>query len=130
MQSPILVLNVKQSHQPTFRHVNSMPKDNPNRRQTRAANANAHPGHIVKDVLGVRRKQEEVDKEKKSQEERREARKARKVEEQIAIKVIADFENQMALDDRVQETRFPRHQTEGVFEVLVPSLDIHNFIPS
>ena len=94
-----------------------MPKANhepdPNRRQTRATNANAHPGQVVLDALGGRRRQEEIEKDKQAQKERREARERKKVEKQEAIKSVADFENKMALNDKIQETKFPRHQTEG-----------------
>ena len=59
-----------------------MPKSNQHpdsdRRQTRATNATAHPGNMVKDVLAVWRKKED-----------------------------------MATNDRAEETKFPRRQTEG-----------------
>lgn len=97
--------------------VNAMPVVNqqpdPNRRQTRATNANVHPGNIVKEVLGGRRKQEDIDSDKKSKTERRKARERKKNKEREAIKKIADFENKMALHDQSQETLFPRRQTEG-----------------
>lgn len=84
-----------------------------NRRQTRATNANAHPGRVVLEVLAGRRKKEDIENDKKAQNERRDTRERKTVERQVAIKDIADFENQMALDDQVQETVFPRHQDEG-----------------
>jgi len=100
-----------------FWHVNSMPKANqqpdPNRRQTRATNANAHPGNVVMEVLGGRRKQEDIEKEKEAKLERRKARERKNVEQQVAIKNIANFENRMALHDKAEEAMFPRRQTEG-----------------
>ena len=94
-----------------------MPKVNhepdSNRRQTRAANANAHPGRVVMDVLGGRRKQEDIEKDKEAKKGRREARERKKVEKQVAIGAIAEFENRMALDDEIQGTKFPRRQSEG-----------------
>jgi hypothetical protein len=44
----------------------------PDRRQTRPGNANAHPGKIAMEALAVRRKREEIDEEKKERSERRE----------------------------------------------------------
>jgi hypothetical protein len=100
-----------------------MPKVNqqedPNRRQTRATNANAHPGNVVKDVLAVRRKREDIEDEKNAKNERREARKRKKADAKVAIRDIADFENEMALDDRAKETKFPRHQTKGMWSGFV-----------
>jgi len=94
-----------------------MPKANHqpdvNRRQTRATNADAHPGRVVLEVLAGRRKKEDIENDKKAQNERRDTRERKKVERQVAIEDIADFENQMPLNDKVQETVFPRHQAEG-----------------
>ena len=45
---------------------NANQEPNPNRRQMRAANANAHPGRVVMEVLGGRRNQEELEKEKEA----------------------------------------------------------------
>jgi hypothetical protein len=99
-----------------------MPKVNqqpdPNWRQTRATNANAHPGKVVMAVLGGRRKKEDIEDDKKSKLERREARERKKNEEREAIKKIANFENKMALHDQRQETSFPRHQTEGIWSAF------------
>ncbi len=95
---------------------------NPNRCQTRAKNANAHPGNVIKEVLGNRRKPEEIEKDKKAREERREAKEQRKANNQRSIQQIADFENTMALQDQVEETSFPRRQTEGTqldFSLLI-----------
>jgi hypothetical protein len=109
MQSPKL-----QCHQLFLTHRHCIPKSlDPNRRQTRATNATAHPGNVVKDVLAVRRKQEDIEEEKKDRNERQKAQEKKKADAQVAIKHIADFENDMALEDRTQETRFPQHQTEG-----------------
>lgn len=91
--------------------VNHQPDSD--RRQTRAANANAHPGRVVKDVLGGRRKQEDIEKDKEAKKERRETRERKKVEKRVAIGAIAEFENRMALDDEIQGTKFPRRQSEG-----------------
>ena len=94
-----------------------MPKANHqpdvNRRQTCATNADAHPGRVVLEVLAGRRKKEDIENDKKAQNERRDTRERKKVERQVAIEDIADFENQMPLNDKVQETVFPRHQAEG-----------------
>lgn len=84
----------------------------PGRRQTRAKNANAHPGRILLDALPVRRKKEDIEAEKKGQRQVREEKKAKT---RAAVLDIADFENQMAIDDRNDEMRFPRHhKTEGM----------------
>ena len=79
----------------------------------RATNTTAHPGNVVRDVLAVRQKKEEIEEEKKGKNERRKARERKKADAQVAIRQIADFENKMAVDDRAQEAKFPRHQTEG-----------------
>lgn len=93
-----------------------MPKVNrepdPNRRQTRPTNATAHPGKAAMEVLAVRRKRKDIDAEKKARDGRRQARERKKVNERAAVMDIADFENQMALDDINDETRFPRHKTK------------------
>jgi hypothetical protein len=82
----------------------------PNRRQTRAANANAHPGRIV---MAVRRNGEVIEDEKKVRKERQNTREKKLAYKQAAIEDIAAFENKMALDDKAREISFPRHQTEG-----------------
>jgi len=100
-----------------------MPKANqqrdPNRCQTRATNADAHPGNVVKEILAVRRKQEDIDDEKNARNGRREARKRKEAAAKKSITDIADFENEMALDDRAQEAKFPRRQTEGMWSCFV-----------
>ena len=113
-----------------FWHVNSMPKANqqpdPNRRQTRATNANAHPGNVVMEVLGGRRKQEDIEKEKEAKLERRKARERKKTDAKASIMDITHFEHEMALGDRAEETMFPRCQTEGMW--LDPRLmDIQSY---
>jgi len=91
-----------------------MPKANqppdPNRRQTRPTNANAHPGKVL-EVLAVRRKPEDIASEKKAKNKRRNAREEKRTNEQVAIMDIADFENEMAVEDKEQRAQFPRHQT-------------------
>jgi hypothetical protein len=85
----------------------------PNQRQTRATNVNAHPGKVVDEVLRTRRTREVIEQEKKAKNERREARNRKKANEQKAIQDIADFENRMALDNKAGEVMFPRRQTKG-----------------
>ena len=97
--------------------VNQQPDTN--RRQTRATNANAHPGRVVMEVLGGRRKQEDIERDKEGKKERRDARERKKMEKLGAIEAIAEYENEMAVDDKVQGTRFPQHQSEG--KSLAPS---------
>jgi len=85
----------------------------PNRRQTRPANANAHPGRVALEALAVRRKPEEIERDKQIQNERRKAREKKTSNEQAAIKDIVEFENEMAVEDLEQKAKFPRRQTEG-----------------
>jgi hypothetical protein len=84
-----------------------------NQRQTRAKNANTHPGRTAMEALAVRRKREVIELEKKAKEERHQAREKKKADREAAVIDIADFENRMALDDFEQEDKFPRHQAEG-----------------
>lgn len=99
-----------------FRHVNNMPKANPepdpNRRQTRSKNAFAHPGKIVLEANG-KRKPEEIENEKKERNERQKAKAKKKTHIKANNKDIAQFEHQMVLDDKAQEARIPRHETDG-----------------
>lgn len=99
-----------------------MPKDNqqpdPNRRQTRATNATAHPGLIVMEAQR-RQKKEDIEGEKKTRNELRKAREEKRASKRAVVMDIAEFENQMALDDRSEETTFPRHQIEGIQSVLL-----------
>jgi len=85
----------------------------PNRRQTRPKNAFAHPGKVVLEALAVRRKPEDIENEKKERNKRQEAKAKKDAHTKIAIKDIAQFEHQMALDDKAQEAKFPRYETEG-----------------
>jgi DNA-binding protein H-NS len=78
-----------------------------NQRQTRAKNANTHPGRAAMEALAVRRTREVIELEKKAKEERRQAREKKKADREAAVKDIADFENRMALDDFEQEAQFP-----------------------
>jgi hypothetical protein len=89
------------------------PPDPTNRRQTRPGNANAHPGKVAMETLAVHRKQEVIDEEKKDRDERRQKRETKKAKEQVAILEIADFEDEMALDNIEEESHFPRRQTKG-----------------
>jgi len=93
-----------------------MPKDDTepvlNRCRTRPANANAHPGRVVMETLAVRRKQEDIQAEKEACEARRQKKERRKADEQDAVIDVADFENQMALDDMNDEAGIPRHLTK------------------
>jgi hypothetical protein len=94
-----------------------MPKvisPDPNRRQTRPGNANAHPGKIVMEALAVRRKREEIDEEKKEQSKRRETREKKKANKKTAVVEIADFEHAMAIGDTEIEAQFPRYKTKGM----------------
>lgn len=91
-------------------------------RQTRPTNANAHPGKAAMEVLAVRRKQEDIDNEKKVQDERRKAREKKKVNGLAAIEDIAEFENKMAFDDKEHLAKFPRRQTES--KLSPPSIHI------
>ena len=85
----------------------------PNQRQTRPGNANAHPGRITLEALAVRRKPEEIERDKQIQNERRKAREEKVSNKQAAIMDIVDFENEMAVEDLEQKAKFPRRQTEG-----------------
>lgn len=117
-----------------FRHVNNMPKaspgPDPNQCRTRSKNAFAHPGRVIKEVLAVRRKPEEIEKEKKERNERQEAKAKKDAHKKAAIKDIAQFEHQMALDDKEQEARFPRHETEGEFKLTHSQQVIVMYSPS
>jgi hypothetical protein len=91
-----------------------MPKVNqqpdPNRRQTRSTNANTHPGRIVIEAIRVRRSKEAIEDDKRARDEKRQAREAKKANKQAAVTEIAEFENQMALDNRDEEIKFPRYK--------------------
>ena len=91
-----------------------MPKVNqqpdPNRRQTRSTNANTHPGRIVIEAGRVRRSKEAIEDDKRVRDEKHQAREAKKAKKQAAVTEIAEFENQMALDDRDEEIEFPRYK--------------------
>jgi DNA-binding protein H-NS len=91
----------------------------PNRVQTRSKNANAHPGRAVMEALAVRRKPEDIEIEKQVKKERRKARAKKKADAQMAVLDIADFENNMAVDNIREETSFPRRQLEPEGKGLV-----------
>ena len=67
------------------------------------------------EVLAVRRKKAEIEDEKKAQDERRKARQQKKASKQAAVLDVADFENDMAIDDKAEKTKFPRNLTEGAY---------------
>lgn len=85
----------------------------PNRRQTRSKNAFAHPGRVVLEALAVRRRPEEIENEKKARNQRQKAKAKKNAHKKVAIKDIAQFELQMALDNKAEEASFPRHKSEG-----------------
>ncbi len=78
------------------------------RRQTRSKNATTHPGRILLEAQAGRRKPEEIENEKKAKGRRRQARKDKEAREEAAVFEIAEYEHQMALEDK--ETNFPRRQ--------------------
>jgi len=88
----------------------------PDRRQTRPGNANAHPGKIVMEA-SVRRKQEVIDEEKEERSKRRESREKISANKKTAVIDIADFENEMALNDMEMEAQFPRRQSKGMYSL-------------
>ena len=93
--------------------VYQQPDSDSSRRQTRATNANAHPGRVVMEVLGSRRKQEDIKKDKKAKRERHENREKKKTQKLATVKNIADFEDRMALRNKAEDSSFPRRRTEG-----------------
>lgn len=86
----------------------------PGRHQTRPANAHAHPSIAAKEALAVRRKKEDIEREKQVKNERRRVREKKKADAKKAVIDIAEFENDMAVDDMYEEKKFPRHQSEGL----------------
>jgi len=78
------------------------------RRQTRPANANTHPGKVIKDAQKVRRSKEVIAEEKKGREDRRQTREKKKADRMTAVGDIAEFENKLALDAIAEKTQFPR----------------------
>jgi hypothetical protein len=85
----------------------------PNRIQTRAKNASTHPGRVVNEVLAAWRKPEEIEDEKRVRTERRQARKRKEADLHTAVQEVAEYENQMAVDDTENKTRFPRRKPMG-----------------
>ena len=86
-----------------------------NRRRTRPGNANAHPGRAAMEVLAVWQKKAEIEDEKEAQDERHKARQQKKSSKQAAVLDVADFENDMAIDDKAEKMKFPRNLTEGAY---------------
>ena len=78
----------------------------PNRRQTRSKNADAHPGNVIIEATG-RHSKKEVEEEKRAKEERRQARETKKALEKNLIIEIAKFENRMRAEDAMKEEKFP-----------------------
>jgi hypothetical protein len=92
--------------------ANSPVEPDPNRIQTRPKNATTHPGRIINETV-VRRSAEEISAEKNAKEERRQVRKKKEVDLKAAAVDIAEYENEMAVDDAGEVARFPRSKPKG-----------------
>ena len=66
------------------------------------------------EALAVWQKKEDIESEKQVKNERRQVREKKMADAEKAVIDIAEFENDMAIDDTYEEKRFPRHQSEGL----------------
>jgi hypothetical protein len=77
---------------------------------TRASNATAHPGNVLREGSQVRRSKEEVQEAKKIKQAKKEE-KAKKMAEAKALEAVGKaFVVQRDMEDIV--TEFPRHRNE------------------
>jgi hypothetical protein len=93
-------------------NANNPVEPDPNRIQTRTKNATTHPGKIITETV-VRRSAEEIKAEKDAKEERRRLRKQKEADLEAAAVDIAEYENNMAVDDAGEVARFPRSKPKG-----------------
>jgi hypothetical protein len=92
----------------------------PNRVRTRAANAKAHPGNIVKDVLRTRNpprdpdliQKEKADKEAKKAAKRKELEEAQ-AKEESATQFVEEYRARKEIEELNDETAMPRRKPKG-----------------
>ena len=92
----------------------------PNRVRTRAANAKAHPGNIVKDALRARnppRDPDLIQKEKADKEVKKAAKKKQveeaQAKEELATQFVKEYRARKDIEERDEEMAMPRQKPKG-----------------
>lgn len=93
------------------KHSKTSPrKPDPKRIATRSKNAATHPGQVVHDECSVRRPDSIVQAEKAEKAAKRAKKEQQRVEQQEAAVAIAEYEQEMVINDVAEDARFPRQR--------------------
>lgn len=95
---------------PPKRSKKSPGKPDPNRISTRPKNAATHPGQVVQTQCSTRRPESIVQAEKAEKAAKRAKKEQQRIEQDEAADAIAEYEQDMVINDAIEDTQFPRHR--------------------
>ena len=98
---------------PPKRSKNSPSVQDPNRLSTRPRNAVTHPGNIVQSQCSTRRPESVIQAEKAEKAAKRAKKEQQKIKKGEAAKAIAEYEQDMDINDTVEDAKFPRHRDKA-----------------
>jgi hypothetical protein len=95
------------------RSKNSSSKPDPNRISTRPKNAATHPGQIVQTLCSTRRPESIIQAEKAEKAAKRAKKEQQSIKQNEAAEAIAEYEQDMVINDTIEDAQFPRHQDKA-----------------
>jgi hypothetical protein len=98
---------------PLKRNKKSPTKPDPNRISTRPRNAVTHPGQVVHSQCSTRRPESVIQAEKAEKAAKRAKKEQQKVKQGEAAEAIAEYEEDMVINDAIEDNQFPRHRDEA-----------------
>ena len=98
---------------PHKRAKNSPSKPDPNRVSTRPKNATTRPGQVVLAQCSTRRPESIIQAEKAEKAAYRAKKEQQHIEQHEAAQAIAEYEQDMAINDAIDDNQFPRHQNKA-----------------
>jgi hypothetical protein len=99
---------------PPKRSKKSPPKPDPNRIPTRPKNAVTHPGQVVHTECSTRRSESIIQAEKAEKAAKRAKKEQqRRIKQDETAEAIAEYEQDMAINDTIEDAQFPRHRDKA-----------------
>ena len=84
-------------------------KPDPNRMSTRPKNADSHPGRVHTEC-STRRPESIIQAEKAEKAAKRAKKEQQHVKQNETAEAIAEYEQNMVINDAIEDTQFPRHR--------------------
>ncbi len=99
---------------------NAAPPSPPPRMQTRAANADKHPGAQLQAALRIRRDPAVIQKEKEEKKARKEAKEHQLAQDEAAESEVEEYHSQQKIKAQNEDSAFPRQRPTG--GTLLPAM--------